>query len=92
MTVSISCTKEERESQDVFVTILNECRAQIKIYSLDGSRCLLTDMYDCSYVSFLPLRLQKGSYKIKAETFQGKTASKTFTKSNQSQYITIEFP
>ena len=92
MTVSISCTKEERESQDVFITILNECRAQIKIYDVDETRCYLTDTYDCSYKSFLPLRLQKGSYKITAETFQGRKASKKFTKSNQSQSIIIEFP
>ena len=71
MTITTSCMKE-KTSNDVYITIYNECRAQIKIYDITESRQYLSDMYDCSYVSFLPILLKPGKYKIIAETFEGK--------------------
>ena len=91
MTITTSCMKE-KTSDDVYITIYNECRAQIKIYDITESRQYLSDMYDCSYVSFLPIRLKPGKYKIVAETFQGKPAERVFTKSDFSRDVTIEFP
>ena len=91
MTIS-SCTKSDVASPEVNITILNECRAQIKIYDISDSRQYLNEIYDCSYISFLQLKLAPGKYKLVAETYQGRTVKKEFTKTYLAMDITIEFP
>jgi len=41
---------EQSPSDEVLLTITNECRAQIKLYEFDSRRQFLSDVYDCSYV------------------------------------------
>ena len=65
---------------EVLLTITNEYRAQIKLYEFDSGRHYLSDMFDCSYLHLIALKVKRGKYRIKAETFQGKIDSKTFTK------------
>jgi hypothetical protein len=89
--ITSSCTKEENVSDDVFVTVYNECRAEIKVFDMTDGRQCLNDMYDCEHVSFLPIRLPSGRYKLRAETFQGRIAEKQFTKTRASQSIDIFF-
>ena len=91
ITIIPSCIKEESISNDVFIAIYNECRAQIKVYRIDDGRQCLRDMYDCSYVSFLHIQLPPGRYKLRAETYQGHVAEKKFTKTNASQNVEITF-
>jgi hypothetical protein len=89
--ITSSCAKEENVSDDVFVTVYNECRAEIKVFdTTDGHQCL-NDMYDCEHVSFLPIRLEPGTYNLRAETSQGRIAEKQFTKTRASQSIDIFF-
>jgi hypothetical protein len=54
-------------------------------------RQYLSDVYDCSYQKILPLKMERGAYKIKAENFQGKVVTKNFTKGIYSQELNIEF-
>ena len=49
-------------------------------------------MFDCSYISFLQLKLAQGKYKLVAETYQGRSVKKEFTKTYLAKDITIEFP
>ena len=91
ITIIPSCTKEEDISNDVFITIYNECRAQIKVYKIEHGRQCLSDMYDCSYVSFLSIQLLPGRYMLRVETYQGHVAEKKFTKKNGSQNVEITF-
>jgi hypothetical protein len=87
-----ACKKEEqRTSDEVLVSITNECRAQIKLYNYEDGRQYLSDIFDCSYVSILPIKVKPGKYKIKAETYQGKSVTKTFTKGVYAQTLDIEF-
>jgi hypothetical protein len=89
--ITSSCAKEGNVSDDVFVTVYNECRAEIKVFDMtDGHQCL-NDMYDCEHVPFLPIRLEPGTYNLRAETSQGRIAEKQFTKGLASQSIDIFF-
>ena len=45
----------------------------------------------CSYVHLIALKVKPGKYRIKAETYQGKIVSKTFTKGPYAQNLDIEF-
>lgn len=91
MIILVSCSKQQqRISDEVLLTITNECRCTIKIYNLDD-RQYLSDMYDCNYIKVLPLKMERGTYKIKAENYQGKIVTKTFTKGIYSQELNIEF-
>ena len=92
MTIISSCMKSEpRTSNEVLVSITNECRARIYLYNYDTGRQYLSDMYDCSYVSMIAIKVVPGKYKVKAETFQGKTVTKTFKKGAYAQTLDIEF-
>jgi len=90
MKITASSTKE-KTSDDVFITIRNECRAQIKIYEISQSKQYLYGIYDCSCTLLASIHLKPGKYKIVVETFQGKTAHRAFTKTMFSEDVTIEF-
>jgi hypothetical protein len=91
MTIS-ACTKSDVASPEVTITLVNECRAQIKIYDITDSRQYLNEIYDCSYISTLRIKLNQGRYKLVAETYQGRSIKKEFTKSYLAMNMTIEFP
>ena len=91
-TVLQSCMKADlKVSDEVLVSITNECRARIYLYNFDTGRQYLSDMYDCSYVSMLAIKVKPGTYKVKAETYQGKSVTKTFKKGTYAQSLDIEF-
>ena len=88
----LSCEKQEpRISDEVLFSITNECRARIKLYNVIDGQQYLSDMFDCSYVSFIELHVEPGRYKVKAETASGRFAEKVFTKGKFSQELNIEF-
>ena len=87
----ISCSKEnQRMSDEVLLTVTSECNCSIKVYKMDSSQYLSTT-YDCEYVHILPLKIESGTYTIKAATPQGKQVNKVFTKGNFRQQLNIEF-
>jgi hypothetical protein len=90
MTIVQSCSKDQIPSDEVLVSITNECRCKIKVYDMN-QRNVLQDIFDCSYKSILPLKLKPGKWKIVAETYQSKTITKLFTKGLYAQEIDIEF-
>lgn len=91
-TVLQSCMKEDlKVSDEVLVSITNECRARIFLYNNDTGRQYLEDIFDCSYVSMIALKVAPGKYKVKAETYQGKTVTKTFKKGAYAQTLDIDF-
>ena len=86
-----SCTKENQQmSDEVLLTVTSECNCSVKLFQMDGSQYLSTT-FDCQYVRILPLQVAKGTYTVKAETFQGKQVNQSFTKGNHSQNLNIEF-
>ena len=86
-----SCTKENQKfSDEVLLTVTSECNCSIKVYKMDSSQYLSTT-YDCEYIHILPLKIESGTYTIKAATPQGKDVNKLFTKGNYSQELNIEF-
>ena len=88
----LSCKKQEpRISDEVLFSITNECRARIKLYNVIDGQQYLSDMFDCSFVSFIELHVEPGRYKVKAETASGRSAEKLFTKGKFSQELNIEF-
>jgi hypothetical protein len=92
MMILSSCMKQNlRPSDEVLVSITNECRARIYLYNYDTGNQYLSDIFDCSYVSMIALKVKPGTYKVKAETYQGKTVTKTFTKGPYAQTLDIEF-
>jgi len=78
-------------SDEVLVSTTNECRARIFLYNNDTGGQYLEDIFDCSYVSMIALKVAPGKYKVKAETYQGKTVTKTFKKGVYAQTLDIEF-
>ena len=91
MILLVACSKQDRRvSDEVLLTVTSECRCTIKVYEMDD-RQYLSDIYDCSYQSTLPLKMERGTYKIKAENFQGKVVTKTFTKGIYGEELNIEF-
>jgi hypothetical protein len=93
MTITIlsGCGKSEQTpSNEVLISITNKCRARIKVYDMNDTQTI-HDIFDCSYVSILPIKVKPGKYKIKAETYQGKSVTKTFTKGVYAQTLDIEF-
>ena len=86
-----SCTKvEPRFSDEVLLTVTNECHCSVKFYRTDTSQYLSTT-YDCEYVNILPLQIESGAYRIKAETSRGKKVNTLYTKGKYSQELNIEF-
>ena len=86
-----SCTKENQKfSDEVLLTVTSECNCSIKVYKIDSSQYLSTT-YDCEYIHILPLKIESGTYTIKAATPQGKQVNKVFTKGNFRQQLNIEF-
>ncbi|KAA9037157.1 hypothetical protein FW778_17155 [Ginsengibacter hankyongi] len=89
--ILLACSKERPQtSNELLIRISNECRAKIKIYDT-AELNKLSDVYDCTYQSILPIQLRPGRYKIVAENQQMKKVSILFKKENYSQEITIEF-
>jgi len=88
-----SCQKQEPQitSDEVLFSITNECRARIKFYNVIDGQQYLSEIFDCSYVSFIALHVEPGKYKVKAETASGRSAEKIFTKGKFSQELNIEF-
>ena len=87
----ISCSKENQKmSDEVLLTVINECNCSIKVYKMDSMQYLSTT-YDCEYIHILPLKIESGTYTIKAATPQGKQVNKVFTKGNFRQQLNIEF-
>ena len=82
---------EPRPSDEVLITVTNECSCSIKFYNYDDESHYLSDDFDCNYASILPIKVKRGKYKIKAENYHGKTVTKEFTKGLYSQEIDIEF-
>jgi hypothetical protein len=91
MLLVCSCTKaKEKVSDEVRVTVLNECTATITFY--DTTRHQYTKgIFDCEYFSVLRMKVAPGIYTVKAVTLQGKTVTKTFTKSVYAETLDIEF-
>ena len=86
-----SCTKENQKfSDEVLLTVTSECNCSVKVYQMDGRQYLST-IFDCEYIHILPLKIESGTYTIKAATRQGKQINKVFTKGNFSQQLNIEF-
>ena len=86
-----SCTKENQKfSDEVLLTVTSECNCSVKVYRMDGRQYLST-IFDCEYIHILPLKIESGTYTIKAATPQGKQVNKLFTKGNYSQELNIEF-
>ena len=86
-----SCTKENQKfSDEVLLTVTTECNCSVKVYQMDGRQYLSTT-YDCEYIHILPLKIESGTYTIKAATPHGKQVNKLFTKGNYSQELNIEF-
>ena len=86
-----SCMKENQKfSDEVLLTVTSECNCSVKVYRMDGRQYLSTT-YDCEYIHILPLKVERGTYTIKAATPQGKQVNKLFTKGNYSQELNIEF-
>ncbi|HEY5370178.1 MAG TPA: hypothetical protein VIJ75_14440 [Hanamia sp.] len=73
------------------MTITNEYRAQIKSYEFYSGRQYLSDIFECSYVQMIAIKVKPGKYRIKAETYKVKIVSKTFTKGPYAQTLDIEF-
>ena len=91
MILLVSCSKEnQRMSDEVLLTVTSECNCSIKVYKMDGSQ-YLSNIFDCEYLHILPLKIESGTYTIKAATPQGKQVNKLFTKGNYSQELNIEF-
>ena len=91
MLLICSCTKaKEKASDEVAVTVLNQCTATISFYDANGDQ-YTKDIFDCEYVSVLRMKIPPGTYTVKAETYQGKSVTKTFTKSVYAQTLDIEF-
>ena len=67
-------------SDEVLVSITNECRARIYLYNYDTGRQYLSDMFDCSYVSMIAIKVVPGKYKVKAETYREKAFPKHLKK------------
>ena len=86
-----SCTKENQKfSDEVLLTVTSECNCSIKVYKMDSSQYLSTT-FDCEYIHILPLKIESGTYTIKATTPQGKQVNKLFTKGNYRQELNIDF-
>ncbi len=91
MILLVNCSKEKQQiSDEVLLTLTSECRGRIKVYKMDD-RQYLSDIYDCSYQKILQLKMEGETYKVKAENFQGRVITKTFTKGIYSQQLNIEF-
>lgn len=87
-----SCMKADlKDSNDVFVTVYNECQAEIKVFKTNDGERFLSDMYDCNYINFLPIKLPPGEYLIRATTYQGRVAETQFTKERRSKSVDINF-
>lgn len=87
-----SCTKaKEKVSDEVGITVLNQCTATIYFYNNSTGAQYSKDIFDCEYLSVLRIKVAPGTYAVKAETFQGKTVTKTFTKSVYAETLDIEF-
>lgn len=89
--ILFSCTKEPRVSDEVIVTVTNECSARIFFYHYDTNEQYLSDIFDCNYVSMIAIKAKPGTYKVKAETSRGKTVTKTFIKTRYAQTLDFEF-
>lgn len=86
-----SCTKaKEKVSDEVAISVLNECTATIYFYDNTGAQ-YSKDIFDCNYVSVLRMKIAPGTYTVKAETTLGKTVTKTFMKSVYAETLDIEF-
>ena len=91
MIILCSCSKaKEKLSDEVTVSVLNQCAATITFYNANGDQ-YTKDIFDCEYVSVLRIKAAPGTYTVKAETLQGKSVIKTFTKSVYAGTLDIEF-
>jgi hypothetical protein len=81
MIIISGCIKvDPTSSNEVFVSITNECSATITLYNYDDGRQYLSDIFDCDYVHMIVINVKPGKYKVKAETYLGRVIEKTFTK------------
>lgn len=83
------CTKEQKASDEVRITLTNECRCKVKIYKQDSA--YLSDVFDCDYISILSIRMAKGNYVVKADNYRGKKKEIKFIKGLYQQNLDIEF-
>ena len=82
---------KEKVSDEVRVSVLNECTATIYLYNNHTGAQYSKVIFDCEYVSTLRIKVTPGTYKVKAESLQRKTVTKTFTKSIYAEALDIEF-
>jgi len=88
-TIITACGKQEPTlSQEVLVSITNECRAKLLVYDTSEQHQKLMDICDCSYKSILPIYIDEGYYKIITENFQEK---KVPIKSRYAITLDMEF-
>ena len=80
MLLICSCTKaKEKVSDEVTVSVLNECTATIYFYDTNGHQ-YTKDIFDCEYVSVLRIKVAPGTYTVKAETSREKALPKHLQK------------
>ena len=91
MLLVCSCTKaKEKVSDEVRVSVLNQCTATITFYDANGDQ-YTKDIFDCEYLSVLRIKVAPGTYTVKAENIHGKIVTKTFTKGPYAQSLDLEF-
>ena len=61
------------------------------MFKITDRQQYLSDMYDCNYINFLPIKLPSGEYKIRATTSLGRVAETQFTKERGSKSVDINF-
>ena len=85
------CIKDRQQvSDEVTVSVLNQCTATLYFYDNTGAQ-YAKDIFDCNYVTVLRMKIAPGTYTVKAETTLGKTVTKTFMKSVYAETLDIEF-
>lgn len=92
MFIFSGCTKEEPPiSNEVLLSLTNQCVATIKFYNVSDGKQALSDIFDCNYVAVLSVQLKPGTYRVVAENSFGRSAEVVFTKTKFFQELNIEF-
>lgn len=89
----ISCNKwnEPKPTNEVEITVENECYCKITFYKAQDSAFVTSDYWDCTETKALYLQIRPGDYRVKAEN-SFKKVEKPFTKDLYNSSLSIEFP